>query len=74
MKARVLGLDQCSGVAVCTLHKSLVSGINKMDQLTIGEKINFQKWKENMKKKKMGGNINSRLKLLSLEIYETFYF
>ena len=37
--ARVLGLDFCSGVAVCSLQKSLVSGIQHMEQLEIGQKV-----------------------------------
>ena len=37
--ARVLGLDFCSGVAVCSLQKSLVSGIQHMEQLAIGQKV-----------------------------------
>merc|ERR1712013_307289 len=37
--ARVLGLDFCSGVAVCSLQKSLVGGIQHMEQLEIGQKV-----------------------------------
>ena len=37
--ARVLGLDFCSGVAVCSLQKSLVSGIQHMEHLEIGQKV-----------------------------------
>ena len=34
---RILGLDHCAGVAVCSLHRSLVSGVSRLDQLTIGQ-------------------------------------
>ena len=36
VKARVLGLDYYSEVAVCTLQKALLSGLSKIDNLTIG--------------------------------------
>merc|ERR1719228_760331 len=34
---RTLGLDYCAGVAICSLHKSLLSGVQNVDQLAIGE-------------------------------------
>ena len=37
VSTRILGLDYCQGVAVCSLHKALVSGAQRLDQLTIGE-------------------------------------
>ena len=39
VNARVLALDYCSGVAVCSLQKSLVSGVQHLDQLEIGQKV-----------------------------------
>ncbi|XP_023328574.1 protein RRP5 homolog isoform X2 [Eurytemora carolleeae] len=39
VKARVLGLDYYSEVAVCTLQKALLSGLSKIDNLTIGQKV-----------------------------------
>ena len=39
VNARVLALDFCSGVAVCSLQKSLVSGVQHLDQLEIGQKV-----------------------------------
>jgi len=37
--ARVLALDYSSGLAVCTIQKSQLSGVQSLDQLTIGQKI-----------------------------------
>jgi len=37
--ARIIALDFSSGVAVCSLHRSLLSGIQRLDQLTIGQKL-----------------------------------
>merc|ERR1719430_2081740 len=39
VNARVLALDYCSGIAVCSLQKSLVSGVQHLDQLQIGQKV-----------------------------------
>ena len=36
MSTRILGLDYCSGVAVCSLHKAAVSGVQRIDQPTTG--------------------------------------
>ena len=37
VSTRILGLDYCQGVAVCSLHKALVAGVQRLDQLSIGE-------------------------------------
>ena len=37
--ARVLALDHSSGVAVCSLQKSLLTGVLSLDQLAIGQKV-----------------------------------
>jgi len=37
LTARVLALDYCSGVAVCSLQASLLAGVQRMDMLQIGE-------------------------------------
>ena len=36
VSTRILGLDYCSGVAVCSLHKAAVSGVQRIDQPTTG--------------------------------------
>ena len=36
VKTRVVGLDRCAGLAICTLHKNLVSGAASIDELSIG--------------------------------------
>jgi len=37
LTARVLALDYCSGVAVCSLQASLLSGVQRLDMLQVGE-------------------------------------
>ena len=37
--SRVLALDHSSGVAVCSLHKSLLTDVLSLDQLAIGQKV-----------------------------------
>ena len=37
--ARVLGLDWAGGVAVCSLHKSLLVGVLRLDELTMGQRL-----------------------------------
>jgi len=39
LTARVLALDYCSGVAVCSLQASLLAGVQRMDMLQIGELV-----------------------------------
>jgi len=39
VKTRVVGLDRCAGLAICTLHKNLVSGAASIDELSIGGKV-----------------------------------
>ena len=39
VNARVLALDYCSGIAVCSLQKSLVSGVQHLDQLQIEQNV-----------------------------------
>jgi len=35
--ARVVGLDHCAGVAVCSLQRSQVSSVSRLDQLSVGQ-------------------------------------
>jgi len=37
--ARVLGLDWSGGVAVCSLQKTLLAGVLRLDELTIGQRL-----------------------------------
>lgn len=37
--ARILGLDWSGGVAVCSLQKTLLAGVLRLDELAIGQKI-----------------------------------
>ena len=37
--ARVMGLDYCGGLAVCSLHRSQVSGVTRLEQLSVGELV-----------------------------------
>ena len=39
VSARVLGLDYCAGVAVCSLQRSQVSGVTRLEQLSVGELV-----------------------------------
>ena len=39
VSTRILGLDYCQGVAVCSLHKALLFGAQRLDQLSIGEVV-----------------------------------
>jgi hypothetical protein len=36
VKAKVIALDRCGGVAICTLQKSKLSATSTLDQLAIG--------------------------------------
>jgi len=38
--ARILALDYCGGVAICSLQKSLLAGVQRLDQLTVGQLLN----------------------------------
>ena len=37
--ARVLGLDWSSGVAVCSLQKTLLAGVLRLEELAIGQRL-----------------------------------
>ena len=37
--ARVLGLDWSGGVAVCSLQKTLLAGVLRLDELAIGQRL-----------------------------------
>ena len=37
--ARVVGLDYCAGVAICSLQRGQVSGVSRLSQLSVGEVV-----------------------------------
>ena len=39
MTNRIIGLDYCSGVAVCSLQRTLLSGVQRLDQLIVGQLV-----------------------------------
>jgi len=39
LRARVLALDYCGGVAVCSLQASLLAGVQRLDQLQVGQSL-----------------------------------
>ena len=39
VRARVLGLDYCAGLAICSLQRSLLSGVSSLSQLSIGQLV-----------------------------------
>merc|ERR1711892_1205830 len=46
LRARVLALDYCGGVAVCSLQASLLAGVQRLDQLQVGQilSVTIKSW------------------------------